>query len=322
MSKFYIGVDVGGTNLKAAVLDETFATVAEKRVLTRAHLGPDAVLQNILEIITALLSEQNLTTSNIRCVGIAVPGIADSHTGVARFCPNLPGWHDIPVAPYIKERLGIPVFINNDVRAHLYGEWALGAARGKQNVVLAALGTGLGAGVMIDGHILYGATMSAGEIGHIKMVRGGRPCKCGSSGCLGRYVSAVGLMRTLREKLESGRESVLRDWTGGDLDRMTGEMIAQAFDAGDAVAMETFRTTGEMLGFGLCSVINLYNPERIVIGGGMAAAGERLLGRTREIVHRHALKIPGAVCDIVTAQLGDAAGMIGVAVFASRIKAP
>ena len=249
-------------------------------------------------------------------MGMGVPGLLDIEKGISLFSPNFPQWENVPIAGWFKERLGIPVFIDNDVRVNLYGECYFGAGKGKKNVVLLTLGTGLGAGVMIDGHILYGATGSMGEIGHMNMYREGRPCRCKSSGCLGRYVSALGLLRTVKEKIEAKEKTVLTDWVK-DPEEITAEMVSRAFDEGDQLAREAMEETGEILGFGLVNVINLYNPECVIIGGGMSAAGERLLSKAREVVDTHALEISRKACTIVTASLGDASGMLGAAKAAS-----
>lgn len=150
----------------------------------------------------------------------------------------------------------------------------------------------------------------------MNMYRSGRPCRCGSYGCLGRYVSAIGMLRTLKEKLQNGNTSVIHDWVKGDYDKITAKMVSDAFDNDDKVAIDTFYETGELLGYGLANVINLYNPECIIIGGGMAAAGERLLKSTRKIVDTHTLQIPKNTCEIVIASLGDSSGMLGAAIYA------
>lgn len=212
----------------------------------------------------------------------------------------------------------VPTYIDNDVRMNLYGEWYFGAGKGKNNIVLITLGTGLGSGVVIDGNVLYGATGSAGEIGHMNMYRSGRECRCGSSGCLGRYVSALGILRTLKEKMQGGEQSVIYDWVNDDYDKITAKMISEAFDEGVPVAINTLYETGEVLGYGLVNVINLYNPECIIIGGGMSAAGDRLLKRTREIVEKKALEISRNTCEIITSSLGDASGMLGAAIYAKN----
>jgi len=303
-STYYIGVDLGGTNLKSALFDGEFKLIYERRTAAFSDAGADMLLEQIAENIEVLLAEAELSTADVRCAGVGIPGLLNHREGVALFAANFRDWKDVPVAKTLSERLSIPVFIDNDVRVNLYGEWFFGAGKGLQNVVLLTLGTGLGAGIVLDGRVLYGATASAGEIGHMNMYREGRPCNCGSSGCFGRYVSARGLVQTFREKRPCAA------------DEITAEMLAEAFDKSDPAAIEAFRETGEILGFGLANIINLYNPEMVIIGGGMANAGERLLAPTRESAEAHALKVPFAACSIVTAALGDSAGMFGAAAYA------
>lgn len=188
----------------------------------------------------------------------------------------------------------------------------------KKNIVLLTLGTGIGAGIVIDGHVLYGATASAGEIGHMNMFRPGRPCRCGSDGCLGRYVSASGILDTIKEKIAAGNSTIMSEWVNGNPDKITAKMISNAYDLGDHMAIDTMNETGVILGYGLVNVINLFNPEILIIGGGMSAAGERLLQPARKIVAEHALRLSRQHCTIVTAQLGDSAGMLGAALYARQ----
>ena len=188
----------------------------------------------------------------------------------------------------------------------------------KKNIVLLTLGTGIGAGIVIDGHVLYGATASAGEIGHMNMFRPGRPCRCGSDGCLGRYVSASGILDTIKEKIAAGNSTIMSEWVNGNPDKITAKMISNAYDLGDHMAIDTMNETGVILGYGLVNVINLFNPEILIIGGGMSAAGERLLQPARKIVAEHALRLSREHCTIVTAQLGDSAGMLGAALYARQ----
>lgn len=318
MKYYYIGVDLGGTNIKASIFTDTLHKLAENRIQTEAQSGSEKVLQRILTCITGLLNREQIKNSQIHSIGIGVPGLLDMERGVSRFSPNFPFWHDVPVSRWFREKLDIPTFIDNDVRVNLYGEWYYGAGKGKKNVVLLTLGTGLGSGIVMDGHVIYGATGSAGEIGHMNMYRNGRPCRCGSSGCLGRYVSARGMLRTLKEKMSNGEESILARWVQGNLDEINAKMVSDAYDSGDAVAIKTMHETGTILGYGLANVINLFNPEIIIIGGGMSAAGERLLSTARDVVRKHALEISRERCAIVTAELGDAAGMLGAAVYAKK----
>ncbi|MBU3114762.1 ROK family protein [Clostridium lacusfryxellense] len=318
MDKCYIGIDLGGTNIKGSIFNEKFNVIYEQRLSTEADKGSEHVLNRIYKLVSSMIYNAGLTVEDITCMGIGVPGLLNINEGVSMFSPNFSGWKNVPVVNWFEQKLHIPVFIDNDVRVNLYGEWYLGAGKGSKNIVLLTLGTGLGSGIVMDGRVLYGATGSAGEIGHMNMYREGRPCKCGSSGCLGRYVSALGLLVTLKKKIESGHYSIICEWVHGNLSEITAKMVSEAYDLGDMIAIETLHETGEILGFGLVNVINLYNPEIIIIGGGMAAAGERLLENTRKTINSHALKIPNEKCIITTALLGDAAGMVGAAIYAKQ----
>ena len=318
MDKYYIGVDLGGTNIKGSIFNKDLHVVYEQRLQTEADKGSEHVLNRIYNLVCIMLSDRGLTNVDIACMGIGVPGLLNINEGVSMFSPNFSNWENVPIVKWFEEKLQVPVFIDNDVRANLYGEWYFGAGKGCKNVVLLTLGTGLGSGIVMDGHVLYGTTGSAGEIGHMNMYREGRPCKCGSYGCLGRYVSALGMLRTFSEEIASGHDSIICKWVHGNLSEVTAKMVSEAYDLGDEIAIKTLHETGEILGFGLVNVINLYNPEIIIIGGGMAAAGERLLKNARKIVNSHALKISNEKCTITTALLGDAAGMVGAAIYAKQ----
>ena len=318
MERYCIGVDLGGTNIKAGLFTWEGELCAEHRGATEALRGSGIVLQNMKSTICDLLSTANVPLQKIACMGIGVPGLLDRKSGISIFAQNFTDWENVPMKAYFEQELHILTYIDNDVHMSLSGEWYCGAGQGSENLVLVSIGTGLGAGVVVDGRILYGATGSAGELGHMNMIRDGRPCRCGSSGCFGRYVSALGLLRTVREKLEAGAQSLLLDWTEGTLDAITADMVSAAYDKGDAVACAAMEETGTMLGFGLLNIINLYNPQCIIISGGVAAAGERLLGPARKVVKERALKLAQSACRIVLGTLGDSAGMIGAAQHAQR----
>ena len=316
MSEFIIGVDLGGTNIKASIFNLDLKSMVEVRRQTEAYRGPGHVLNKIIQVIEEMLGTLNITEKSIYCMGMGIPGLLDPKEGKSFFSPNFPNWENIHVVNEMKKRFRFPVFIDNDVRMNLYGEWRYGAGLKSKNLILITLGTGLGSGIVVDGKVIYGATASAGEIGHMNMYRKGRPCKCGSSGCLGRYVSAVGMVNTFIEKLNEGRKSIIEEWINDDRNNITSHMISQAYDLHDNLAIEVMHQTGEILGFGLANVINLFNPEIIIVGGGMSLAGDRLLNTVRETIKDHSLKKSSEVCTVVQAQLGDSAGMIGAALYA------
>ncbi|NQX44117.1 ROK family protein [Paenibacillus tritici] len=315
-NNYIIGIDLGGTNIKAGLFHEDFTAAWELSIPTEAAQGPAHVLERIRLAVSQLCVGSGVELRQIACMGMGIPGLLDPEEGLSVFSPNFPGWEQVHVVNEMKPYYDFAVYIDNDVRVNLYGEWQQGAGKGCRNLVLLTLGTGLGSGIVHDGKVLYGTTFSAGEIGHMNMYRQGRPCRCGSSGCLGRYVSAVGMVNTFKEKLQEGRTSLIQTWTKHDHEQITAKMISEAYDLGDPLAIEVMHETGELLGFGLANVINLLNPELIIIGGGMAAAGDRLLNTVRNTVNAHALKLPGSHCRIVQAELGSRAGTLGAAVYA------
>lgn len=316
MSHNTIGIDLGGTNIKAAIFNNEFMTLTEKSIPTEAAKGPNHVMDRIIETIFEMIQITKLSLSDISCMGMGIPGLLDPYEGISIFSPNFPDWENIHVVNKMKAIFNFPTFIDNDVRMNLYGEWRYGSGIGYQNLMLITLGTGLGSGIINEGKVVYGKTSSAGEIGHMNMYREGRPCKCGSSGCLGRYVSAVGMVNTLIERLNEGQTSVIQEWVGQDPSKMTAKMISEAYDLGDQLAIEVMHDTGRLLGFGLSNVINLLNPEMIIVGGGMSAAGDRLLNIVRETTAKHALKLSSQACKIQEARLDGRAGMIGAAIYA------
>lgn len=313
---YYLGVDLGGTTIKAGLFDEQLQLLKMVQKNTGASLGADIVLKRIEKCLEILVLKNNLLFEQIDALGIGVPGLLNRNDGISLFSPNFNNWHNVKIKEWFEHKWLIPTVIDNDVRMHLYGELYFGAGKGFKNIILIAIGTGLGSGIVVDGHVLYGANDSVGEIGHVNMYRHGRACRCGSSGCLGRYVSAVGMINTFKEK-DIDHMSIVNRWVN-NCDEITAKMICQAYDLNDSIAVATLKETGEILGYGITNLINLFNPERIIIGGGVSNAGERLLASTREVAAIHALEIASNNCDLVVAELWEQAGMYGAAKYAKR----
>ncbi|WP_186810250.1 ROK family protein [Schleiferilactobacillus harbinensis] len=309
----FAGIDLGGTNAKVALFDDQLHQIGEKRAPSRATESADIILENLAALLTGLLKETGTDPEDLMALGIGVPGLMDVQAGISHYLANFPQWRDVPVVQWFENRLHIPVVLDNDVRMNTYGEWSEGAAKGVQNAILLTLGTGVGAGIILEGKMLYGTTDSAGELGHMSINANGRPCNCGNIGCWERYVSATGLIQTTQEAIAKAPTSVLAEWQA-EGQPLTGKMVSLAYDEGDAVAHEVMNQTGEWLGVGLVSIINVFNPERIIIGGGMAAAGERIMTPAQKYIDAHALAQPLAAAEIVPAALGDRAGMVGAAV--------
>lgn len=314
----YIGIDLGGTNIKIGLLKNDLTVEAKLKVPTESETDSNHVMANLIAGVKQLLVQTQTGTDQIKAIGIGVPGQMNIQKGLSIFSPNFANWSNVPVVQLIENEFHVSTFMDNDVRVNLYGEWQLGAGKGKQDVLMVTLGTGLGAAMITDGQMMYGKSNSAAELGHLNMYRHGRPCACGSSGCLGRYVSARGMVKTVQEHLAAGETSVISEWIQGDESQITAKMVSDAYDQRDELAEKVMQETGEILGYGLSSAINMFNPERLIIGGGVAAAGERLLNPTKEVIAGHALKVAREVCDIVPAELGPWAGMIGAGVYAKQ----
>jgi glucokinase len=313
---FVIGVDIGGTNIVCGLLDADLNLVRKVKRPTEARRGEAYVLKHIADMADELLKEAGLTRKDLLAVGMGNPGFVDPERGIAVFSANLK-WKDVPVSEKLGALLGVPVFIDNDVRMYMYGEAVRGAGRGFDHVMGVTLGTGIAAAMINKGKLYYGGGFMAGEIGHIVMEGESAPCGCGLRGCLETIASATGIARVAREKLASGRPSVLNEWFPGERRAdITASDISRAYDAGDALAADVFAFVGTMLAKGLSYAIPLWSPDVIVIGGGAANAGERLLAPLREKLRGIVLPMYLDRLQIRLAEMNDDAGVIGSGAFA------
>ena len=270
MPNFSIGVDLGGTNLRIAAVDEQ-GTLMEKITLgTKTVLGRDQVLNSMCDAIHQT-SEKYKASANLLGVGIGVPGIMDKQTGMMRESPNLPGWADYPVRAEIERRLGTPVILENDANAAAFGEKWLGAGRHVSDLAMLTLGTGVGGGIVMDGEIWHGMSGMAGEFGHMTVEPGGPQCGCGNRGCLEQYASATAVMRMAREAVAAGDAPGLARAASSDVEFSAREIYNLALQ-GDEQARKIFRRVGRALGISLATMINGLNLEMYVIGGGVSSA--------------------------------------------------
>lgn len=309
MKKYRIGVDVGGTNVKLALVDLNGKIVYSNTTPTRADLGYEHSIQNIQVAIEELMKESNTNKDNIEAIGFGLPGQIDYKEGIVRILPNMPGWIDIPVAKIMEDKFHIPTKLDNDVRVATLGELKYGAGKGCENLVCITVGTGIGSGLVFNGKLIRGAKNAAGEIGHIKLTMGDGPiCGCGDYGCFEAYASGPSIVAEAKEYIKGGKSSKFKELATEEL---SPYVIAQAAIQGDVVAKRIFTKMGEIIGLGLTSVINLLNPERVIIGGGVADAGDILFDPIRETIKKRAMAIQGAAVEIVPAKLGNTAGVIG-----------
>jgi glucokinase len=316
--EYYIGVDLGGTNLRAAVINtESGEILCQRKCPTLAREGQEAVIARMLRLIEQLPAEGGLAASDIRGVGIGVPGTLDIDNGLILFLTNLPGqWREVPLQQIMQERSGFPVALINDVRAMTLSEWIFGAGRGVENLACFAIGTGIGGGVVVNGKFHLGNGGAAGEFGHQIVEIDGPACGCGGRGCLELYASGPAIAAMGVKEVLHGHTTRIGELVDYDLNRITSDVIVRAARDGDALAAEILGRAGVYLGIAVSNVLSVLSPQRVIFGGGVAQAGELLLSFVRRTVRERVHVIPVDTIEFTTAALGDDAGLIGAALWA------
>jgi glucokinase len=312
---YVVGVDIGGTNLVVGAMPaDGSREIGVHTLPTRAALGADAVVDRICEMIettiAAIIAETGASRSEVLGVGIGSPGPLDREKGLVIVTPNL-GWKDFPLRDRISTQVGLPATLDNDANCATLGETWLGAARGGRNVVGFTLGTGIGGGLIMDGRLYHGASDVAGEIGHMTIEANGRRCGCGNYGCLEAYASGPAIAMRAREALAGGEPSLLPGLVDGDLSTLTAAIVYKASAQGDAIATEVVKDTARFLGIGVANILNVFNPDVVVLAGGVALAGDSLFVPLRAEVRRRAFKPAVDACRIVPGTLDGSAGMVG-----------
>ncbi len=307
-----IGIDLGGTRIRAALMDGEGNILARTSLATEAAQGLEHVLNRIeLAIITVA---ETFDHSQIIGIGIGAPGPLNPKTGVVYSPPNLPGWSNVPLGDILEQRTGLPVFLDNDANAAVMGEYIFGVAKGYRYVVYMTVSTGIGAGVIEDGRLLYGMNGAAGEVGHMTIDLNGPLCNCGNIGCLEVLASGTAIGRRAREILaRDSRPSIMRDICGHNLECVNAEIVELAASRGDAVAGEILQQTAVYLGVGVTNILHLYNPEIVIIGGGVAQMGDKLFVPMRAIVEQRAMPAYRQNVPIIATKLGDDIGLYGAA---------
>ena len=310
-------MDIGGTNIVVGLIPvQGGHPTAVRKQPTEAARGSDFVIQRVAamveEAIAETLAEHGGARSDIAGVGIGSPGPLNRETGVVIKTPNL-GWTDLPLRDLVSRAVDLPATLDNDANCATYGEWWLGAGQDLRHLVGITLGTGIGGGIVLDGEIVHGASDAAGEIDHMTIDFTGRKCKCGNYGCLEAYCSGPNIAARAREGLEAGFESMLTQLVEGELERISAATVYEAVVRGDPYANEVMAETAKILGAGVANIINILNPQAVVIAGGVTRAGEHLFVPLRAEVRRRAFRSAYDACRILPAALPETAGMIGAA---------
>lgn len=309
--KFRIGVDIGGTNVKIALVNKKGEISYHKTVPTRAEMGYEYTISNITQCIKDLMQEAKIDKTALEGIGFGFPGQIDCDNGIVRILPNIPGWVDVPISEIMQKEFNVPVKVDNDVRCMALAELNYGAGAGCKNLICITVGTGIGSGLVVNSKLVRGASNAAGEIGHIKLQMNDGPiCGCGDTGCFEAFASGPSIVAMAKEYIAGGKGTKYRE-LAGSVDAITPAIVCQAAQQGDVVAKKIFERMGEYLGIGLASVVNLLNPEKIVIGGGVADAGDILFDPLIKTLKDRAMPIQGSAVTVVPAQLGNKAGLIG-----------
>lgn len=310
MGYYLIGTDLGGTKIATALTDTDSRILKYETSPTDPKRGSEAIIGEMADSILKIA--EGIPHDAVLGVGVACAGLI-TREGVVAYSPNL-DWHQVPLKEMLEKRLPWKVYLHNDVNLAAVGEMHYGAAQGKQNVVCMFVGTGIGGGLILNGKLYLGSQGFAGEIGHMSIMWDGPPDFCGNPGCIESLASGTALARRARESVLEGRSSRISELAGGDPARIRVEHIAEAANAGDALALELIQHNGRLLGTGLVNMVNLFNPELIVMGGGVIRGIPQLVDIARDVVNKYALKPPAAGVEIVRAQFGREAGVIGATV--------
>jgi glucokinase len=322
--RYIVGLDLGGTNIVAGAMPEDGSReIAVRSAPTRADQGAESVVDRIARMIDTVVAETIAETGAKRAdfagVGIGSPGPLDRERGIVIVTPNL-GWRNFPLRDEVSNRVGLPATLDNDANCATLGEWWCGAAKGARHVVGMTIGTGIGGGLILDGRLFHGASDVAGEIGHTTIDSTGRRCKCGNYGCLEAYASGPAIAERAREALAGGEPSILTALVEDDLTRITAQLVYEAAKKDDDVARQVVRETANFLGAGVANLLNIFNPDVVVIAGGVTQAGEPLFEPLRAEVRRRAFRPAVEACRILPGTLKGSAGVVGaVATFKQQV---
>jgi len=310
---FTIGIDLGGTNIVAGLVDEQYRILTSASVKTNLPREAEAIIDDMVALCHQVVADQGITMDDVAYVGVGCPGTCNVETGEVEYANNL-GFAHLQLGTIMKEKLNKPVYIENDANAAALGEAKAGATKGAAKSVCITLGTGVGSGIVLDGKIYGGSNFAGGEIGHTVIMVDGEPCTCGRRGCWETYSSATALIRQTKAAMEKDPDSLMWKLVNGDITKVEGRTSFDAAQQGDATAQAVVDRYAEYLACGLVNVINVFQPDIVCVGGGVCRQGENLLGPVRKMIQRDRYsKYCQKQTELCVAQLGNDAGIVGAA---------
>jgi len=319
MSETYVGIDVGGTNIKIGLFDSDLNSICKTSITTNADMGPDIVIGNMAQTVEKLINEANLTLNDIVAVGIGTPGPAKYSEGIIIRSTNMPKFENVPICRMLNEKLGAPVVFDNDANVACWGEYVVGAGKGVKDIVFFTLGTGIGGGIVSNGELVHGCDENGAELGHMIIYPDGRSCNCGQKGCVEAYASADSTARRATEALEAGAKSSLKQVLD-EKGKITSKDVYEHLAAGDELAKEITDGTAKALAITCINMLHTTEPRRIIFTGGMIAAGDTLLIRIKHYFNEHIWAMKKETVEICFATLGEDTGIIGAAALARHAK--
>jgi glucokinase len=315
MSDTYVGIDVGGTNIKIGLFDSGLKLISKTSITTNADMGPDIVIGNMAGTVEELISKAGFTLENIVAVGIGTPGPAKYSEGIIIRSTNMPKFKNVPICKMLNEKLDAPVVFDNDANVACWGEYTVGAGKGVKDIVFFTLGTGIGGGIVSNGELVHGCDENGAELGHMIIHPDGRKCNCGQKGCVEAYASADNTARRATEAIEGGAESSLKKVLE-EKGKITSKDVYAHLATGDKLAKEITDGTAKALAITCINMLHTTEPKRIIFTGGMIAAGDVLLNRIKDFFNEHIWTLKKETVEICFATLGEDTGIIGAAALA------
>ena len=319
MSEMFVGIDLGGTNIKIGLFDSELKLLSKTSVATKVDMGPEVVIDKMAQTVEKLIAEAGLSLQDIVAVGIGTPGPAKYSEGVIIKSTNMPTFKNVPICRMLNEKLGAPIVFDNDANVACWGEYAVGAGKGVKDMVFFTLGTGIGGGIISNGELVHGCDENGAELGHMVIYPDGRKCNCGQRGCVEAYASADSTARRAADALEAGAESSLKKVLD-EKGQITSKDVYEHLADGDKLAKEITDGTAKALAITCINMLHTTEPKRIVFAGGMIAAGDVLLNRIKDFFNEYIWTLKKEMVEICFATLGEDAGIIGAAALAQHAK--